>query len=44
MAKANKNKEERLDDLQKIEAKLKGISERIIPIMRKVEAASQQMA
>ncbi len=44
MVKANQNKEQRMEDYREIEAKLKSISDRLIPIMKKVEAAAKQMA
>lgn len=44
MVKANQNKEQRMEECRKIEAKLKSINDRLVPIMKKVEAASKQMA
>lgn len=44
MVKANQNKEQSMKECREIEAKLKSISDRLAPIMKKVEAASKQMA
>lgn len=44
MVKANQNKEQRMEECRQIEAKLKNINDRLVPIMRKVETASKQMA
>lgn len=44
MVKANQNKEQRMAECRQIEAKLKSINDRLVPIMKKVEAASKQMA
>lgn len=44
MVKAEQNKEQRMEECRRIEAKLKSINERLVPIMKKVEAASKQMA
>jgi len=44
IVKASQNKEQKMEECRKLEAKMRGISERLVPIMKKVEAASVQMA
>lgn len=44
MVKANQNKEQRMEECRRIEEKLQSIHDRLVPIMKKVEAASKQMA
>ena len=44
IVKANQNKEQNLEECRKIGEKLKNINDRLVPIMRKVEAAGKQMA
>lgn len=44
MVKANQNKEQRMEECRRIEAKLNSVHDRLAPIMKKVEAASMQMA
>jgi hypothetical protein len=41
---ASQNKEAKLEECHRLEAKLKSINDRMIPIMEKVEAANRQLA
>ena len=44
IVKANQNKEQRMEECRRIEDKLKDINDRLVPIMKKIEAAEGQMA
>lgn len=43
IVRANQNKEQQMEEYKKLETKMKGIGNSLIPIMEKVKAVSQQM-